>query len=67
MVGNKWLTLRGTFVGDAREELKRRGYSISPLAHYGMMGLHLEGKQLDMAEELGIPRRRFSCQLMDFF
>ncbi|MDA4121949.1 MAG: GNAT family N-acetyltransferase [Thaumarchaeota archaeon] len=67
LAGNKWLTLRGTFVGDASDELKRRGYSISPLAYYGMMGLQLEGKSVDMAKELGIPRRRFSCQLMDFF
>lgn len=63
----RWLLLRNTFVQDAPALLRRRHYTLSDHAYYGLLAATLESSTSKFTETLGTSDSRFSCQYLDYF
>lgn len=63
---NRWLLLRNTFVQDASPLLRKRDYTLSDHAYYGLLAAPLEGSTNNL-RALGTSDSRFSCQYLDYF
>jgi GNAT superfamily N-acetyltransferase len=64
---NRWLLLRNTFVQDASNLLRRRHYTLSDHAYYGLLAASLEGSRSKFTKALGTLDSRFSCHYLDYF
>lgn len=62
-----WLILLGTFVRDSTGLLRRRGYSLTDYAYFGLLARALAGSHRNMQEELGTTSRSFTCHFLDYF
>lgn len=62
-----WFVLFGTFVGDSLGFLRRRGYSFTDYAHFGLMVRPLVELHHDLRRELGMTARSFTCHFLDYF
>lgn len=62
-----WLAIRNTAVRDHLETLRRRRYSISHLANYGLLALALDRRYSDVPGVLGTASGSFTCQMLDYF
>lgn len=62
-----WLVLLGTFVKDSSGLLRRRGYSFTDHAYFGLLARALTGSHRDPRRELGTASRSFTCHFLDYF
>ena len=62
-----WLALRNTFVRDSIQALRKRHYSFTNFAYYGLLGLQFLDSRPDVSKMLGVSSRSFTCQQLDYF